>query len=258
MFSTLRRRIGAPGVIAVIALVFAMAGSAFAASNSGLTSKMKKEVEKIAKKYAGKNGAPGKDGAPGPQGAVGPQGSPGTPGSPGKDGATGGTGGTGKTGATGVTGSTGATGKTGEINTEGPLPVGQTETGVFAADHTITTGPSPPFATPVLLPISFPIPLANELTFTFPNGAPGDTVVVVKEGATTPGVGNCPGTPAEPEAASGFLCVYVGEEPTTLFDAVVRISGPGQPGTNTIGARLWFQVPENQNKDLYGSWAVTG
>ena len=34
MFSTLRNRFGIPGVISVIALVFAMFGGAYAASNS--------------------------------------------------------------------------------------------------------------------------------------------------------------------------------------------------------------------------------
>lgn len=69
-------------VIAIVALVFAMAGGAYAASN-GLTGKQKKEVEKIAKKYPGKPGAPGANGQPGAQGL---QGIPGTPGTNGKDG----------------------------------------------------------------------------------------------------------------------------------------------------------------------------
>jgi hypothetical protein len=69
-------------VIAIVALVFAMAGGAYAAGN-GLTGKQKKEVEKIAKKYAGKPGAPGANGQPGAQGL---QGIPGTPGTNGKDG----------------------------------------------------------------------------------------------------------------------------------------------------------------------------
>jgi len=69
-------------VIAVIALVFAMAGGAWAASKA-LTSKQKKEVEKIAKKYAGKDGLSGQAGAPGIQGVPG---APGTNGKDGKDG----------------------------------------------------------------------------------------------------------------------------------------------------------------------------
>ncbi len=82
----LKRRIGAngPGVtVAVIALVFALVGGAYAASGA-LTGKQKKEVEKIAKKFAGKEGAKGATGATGPQGVPGPKGDAGAAG---KDGA---------------------------------------------------------------------------------------------------------------------------------------------------------------------------
>jgi Collagen triple helix repeat (20 copies) len=84
-------------LVAILALVLATTGAAFAAA--GLNSKQKKEVTKIAKKYAGKPGAPGaagtngtngKDGAQGergPQGIQGPKGDPGTAGTPGTDGA---------------------------------------------------------------------------------------------------------------------------------------------------------------------------
>ena len=71
-------------VIGIVALVFAMVGGAFAAGV--LTAKQKKEVEKIAKKYAGKNGATGELGHVGPQGQQGikgDQGSQGIQGTPG-------------------------------------------------------------------------------------------------------------------------------------------------------------------------------
>lgn len=90
-----------PGItIAVIALILALAGGAFAASGA-LTKKQKKEVEKIAKKFAGKDGVTG---VTGPQGPIG---SPGTNGSPGAKGATGATGDTGATGEKGTTGANG-------------------------------------------------------------------------------------------------------------------------------------------------------
>jgi hypothetical protein len=79
MFSLLRNRFGIPGVIATIALVFAMLGGAYAASK-GLTAKEKKEVKAIAKKFQG-------------TGPAGPAGAKGDTGAPGKDG----------TGATGTT-----------------------------------------------------------------------------------------------------------------------------------------------------------
>jgi hypothetical protein len=59
-------------VIGIVALVFAMVGGAFAAGT--LTAKQKKEVEKIAKKYAGKSGAAGELGPVGQRGPVGPPG----------------------------------------------------------------------------------------------------------------------------------------------------------------------------------------
>lgn len=64
--------------VAILALVLAMVGGAWAAA--GLSGKQKTEVTKIAKKYAG---------APGPAGPAGAQGAPGVNGSNGKDGAPG-------------------------------------------------------------------------------------------------------------------------------------------------------------------------
>ncbi len=64
--------------VAVVALVFAMIGGAYAAGT--LTGKQKKEVAKIAKKFAGKagsdglQGSAGKDGSPGAAGQGGPPG----------------------------------------------------------------------------------------------------------------------------------------------------------------------------------------
>jgi hypothetical protein len=92
MFSTLRKSgshpvrairepFGKAGlIVACIALVLGLTGAAFAAGK--LTSKQKKEVEKIAKKFQG-------TGAAGAQGATGAQGPPGAPGANGTDGADG-------------------------------------------------------------------------------------------------------------------------------------------------------------------------
>jgi hypothetical protein len=65
--------------VAILALVLAMVGGAWAAG--ALSGKQKKEVEKIAKKFAGKPGAPGANGtngAKGENGAAGANGSNGT------------------------------------------------------------------------------------------------------------------------------------------------------------------------------------
>jgi Collagen triple helix repeat (20 copies) len=119
MFSLLRNRLGIPGLISVIALVFAMGGGAYAANgggdgatasakknrkgnNSGLNGKQKRQTVNIAKFWArkipGPPGLPGAPGLPGPQGPQGdegddgdrgPRGPQGSEGPPGKDGADG-------------------------------------------------------------------------------------------------------------------------------------------------------------------------
>lgn len=98
MLQRFRQRFGTAGlIVAGLALVLALGGTALAASGA-LTGKQKKEVEKIAKKFAGKPGAPGATGPQGPagangkdgaQGAKGDPGSPGSPGTPGTAGADG-------------------------------------------------------------------------------------------------------------------------------------------------------------------------
>ncbi len=266
MFSTLRKRFGIPGVIAVVALVFAMVGGAFAASG-GLSGTQKKEVKKIAqteaKKFQGTGpqgpvGPAGKDGANGTNGA---NGALGATGATGADGATGGTGATGPKGATGATGTTGSTGTTGTtgttgaISTAGPLPAGKTETGVFAIGQTTTPPAESRFVT---MPISFPIPLGTEPTFTPLSGEPTDTAVIVKKGAS--GGTRCPGSATEPKALSGNFCVYIAEEPEieSEFRLLLKPDASGF-GAGKVGAVLGMLIKSNQSgKDVYGTWAATG
>src|SRR3954465_12391905 len=61
--------------VAILALVFAIAGGARAAA--GLNGKEKIEVKKIAKQFAGKPGNAGPQGPAGPGGPAGPTGGPG-------------------------------------------------------------------------------------------------------------------------------------------------------------------------------------
>ena len=114
MLKRIHDKLGTAGlVIAVVALVAALAGTAFAAG--GLTKKQEKQVVKIAKKYAGKPGAKGDPGAPGAQG---PKGDPGPKGEPGPK------------------GDRGEQGLEGEVGPPGPteteLPPGKTMTGVWS------------------------------------------------------------------------------------------------------------------------------
>src|SRR4051812_37822953 len=86
MYRRYKERFGTVGVaLGVIALILALGGTALAASGA-LTGKQKKEVEKIAKKYAGKPGAPGAPGTAGTNGTNGTNGKDGAPGAKGGDG----------------------------------------------------------------------------------------------------------------------------------------------------------------------------
>jgi len=111
MLKRMHNRLGTAGLaVAVVALVAAVAGTAIAAG--GLTKKQEKQVVKIAKKYAGKQGPKGDAGPKGDTGPAGPQGAHGDP------------------GPKGDTGSQGAEGPAGPTETE--LPPGKTETGVWS------------------------------------------------------------------------------------------------------------------------------
>jgi hypothetical protein len=173
MFSAIRQhlRLSPAGAVAVIALVFAMVGGAYAAGG-GLSGKQKKEVKTIAKSFQGTGPA----GAQGPAGAAGPAGP------------------TGAAGAKGATGETGATGEEGSPWTElGQLPTGQSEHGTWGAWYNEDLGLRK-------IPISFTIPLPTRLD--------SSHIHVVGEGGTGPA--ECEeGTAAEPKAAPGNLCLYV-------------------------------------------------
>lgn len=137
MFSKLHESLGTAGlVVAIVALVVALTGTAFAA-NKFIT---KKEAIKIAKRYAGKNGAPGAQGPAGPPGAAGAAG---------------------EKGATGSTGPEGEVGPTGPAGTE--LLAGQTETGTWGFSGINEFGP--------VAMISFPLRLSEQPTHIIWRGA---------------------------------------------------------------------------------------
>ena len=96
MLSPLRNRFGIPGVISVVALVFAMLGGAYAANNSG-----DGKATASAKAKKGPRGPKGATGPAGPAGPVGPQGAAGVNG---KDGANGSNGSNGAPGSAGAPG----------------------------------------------------------------------------------------------------------------------------------------------------------
>lgn len=187
MFSRMRERIGTAGlVVAIIALVAAMGGGAYAASNA-LTGKQKKEVEKIAKKFAGEDGKPGAQGAQGPAGPVG---------AAGKNGAAGQAGAPGAAGDKGATGTTGPAGEEGSPWTAGGvLPEGVTATGTWGGP-VINSG---------FIPVSLPLPTEEplEARLVTPDGKEFDEEAVEQADDLCSGI-----VDGVPTADEGALCIY--------------------------------------------------
>jgi len=262
-----RNGLGIPGLISVIALVFAMIGGAYAASDSGGG-----EATASAQGKPGPRGKPGKPGKPGP---AGPQGLAGAPGAKGDTGATGATGKDGAQGVQGVQGNQGTAGAAGksvvsavespggnctqggsnfEVQGSGTktyacngltgftetLPSNKTETGAW--------GGSDEEGLAIVTPISFTIPLANALD--------ENHVVIVPTGEPKTncdnGVGPAPSL-ENPEAAPGYLCVFQGHlgEPIEINSA-----GGAEPGASTVGAIITAFFTE-EFTSARGTWAVT-
>ncbi len=260
MFS-LRSRFGIPGVISVIALVFAMFGGAYAASNSSGGGK----ATASAKAKKGPRGPKGPTGPAGPQGVPGPIGPKGDKGDPGEQGSTG-AGAPGKSIVTdefegteesfeepckerggvqlevegsgaksyvcnGIEGEGGSGGGGGGLPET--LPTGATETGVWSlyvdeSDH-------PEFQRTA---VSFNVPLDAVPTWE----------IIPPPPAANPDPVHCPGTVADPKAASGWVCFYAEEasNASLIFTSTYK-----------TGAWLQFFV-EGSPAQAFGTYAVGG
>ncbi len=209
MFKRIHQKLGTAGfIIAIVALVAAVGGTALAAG--GLTKQQEKQVTKIAKKYAGKNGAPG---ATGPVGPAGPAGAKGD---------------TGAQGPAGPQGPGGPGGPAGSPWTAGgTLPSGSSETGAWSVG-------TPGTETLYTSSISFGIPLSS--------AAPA--VIMLKKEETNPA---CPGTPTEPKAEEGKLCIY------TITEENVNLYLPIE--TTASGFTFLFNL--KAGGIAFGTWAVT-
>jgi Collagen triple helix repeat (20 copies) len=273
MFSAIRRRmhVSPSMVIAVVALVFAATGGAFAMGGGGspgkatastgplatsAKAKAKAKTKAGARGPAGPKGAtgaagpagPAGSGTPGAQGSAGPQGPAGSQGPAGPQGEKGATGTAGTKGASGATGPAGATGFT------ETLPAGKTETGTWAVSGTpVIEGFN------VIAPISFPIPLAasSEKAFGF------NTKQTEKEEFGSSG---CTGSVAAPTAPPGVLCVYTAFEVLENardYGPLPEIPGIGNPGYGKAGAFMLGFESESASAakparvEAGGSWAVT-
>jgi hypothetical protein len=236
--SAIREPFGTAGLtVAILALVLAMVGGAYAAG--GLTKAQEKQVTKIAKKFAGKPGKAGVAGATGPVGPAGPAGA---------------------AGKSGKEGSEGPQGKEGSPWTAGgTLPAGETETGTWGASPTAAATPT----FHLTLPISIPIPLAAPLEDTEECGEAGHPACAthVFEGETIPP--QCTGTVVSGTvtdlgAKPGNLCVYVRESSniTAAEFLVLDAEGPTSLGVGRDGARL-TSAGSPAEAFAVGTWAVT-
>jgi Collagen triple helix repeat (20 copies) len=244
----IREPFGTAGlIVACVALIAALGGTAFAAAK--LNSTQKKEVEKIAKKFAGKPGAAGATGPAGAAGAAGKEGAPGKEGTAGKQ------------GEKGEKGEKGPKGPQGEPwPAGGTLPPEKTETGTWAVG-----GPATHVAlnqVGLVAPISFNIPLKATLPEAGTHYLAG----------SEPKTAECPGTAQEPEAAPGNLCVYAGggslSERNVGPAFPLAPEGGSNPETGKTGATVLLILAcdagevgckEEVGEEEYaqGSWAVT-
>ena len=254
MFSSLRRRITPSTVIATVALLFAMSGGAYAAGKYLITS-TKQIKPSVLASLKGKAGPAGPAGANGAAGPAGPAGS-GTPGAEGKQG---------PKGETGKEGSPGQNGKNGETGFTEKLPPGKTETGTWSLGK-VGALPSGQTKVQELVPVSFAIPLAaplgegnahflidNEQTKQFEEVYETSGEFFQKPSTV------CLGTPEDPKAAPGSLCIYaqqlqgVPEE----HEHLTEVASPGDSsGVGPTGAVIRF-LGSKEEAYGFGSWAVT-
>jgi hypothetical protein len=262
MFSTLRTRFGIPGVISVMALVFAMFGGAYAASNSsgGGKATASAKAKKGPRGPKGPKGDKGDAGPAGPAGAKGDAGANGTNGTSGTSATTESFSGEAhgcKAGGVAVksaspeafvcNGKNGTNGTTGFTET---LPSEKTETGIWAING--SGGAAAATVGLETIPISFPIPLASTPTATFLSEA-------------EPSAPGCPGVIGGlPTAEPGNLCVYAnaleGVENEGFSHAATGAEcgsfGCFKPGATPMGTLLSLNV-EFTFSYAGGAWAVT-
>ena len=233
----LRPRLTFANVAASAALFIALGGTGYAA-----LSLPKNSVGNLQLKAGAVNSAKVADGSLKavdfskdqlPTGVAGPAGPPGSQGPVGAPGTNG------QNGTNGSNGTNGAPGQTGPF--PDTLPTGKTIRGTWALAGTASGAD--------FTSISWVWPLAT---------APA--VVLAPAGGPNPA--GCSGTPAEPTADEGYLCVYVGVQSLNASFANLTFANPA----SGIGAAARQGIVLSSNGtggtgtswSTYGSWAVTG
>lgn len=250
MFSRIQSKLGTAGlVVAIVALVAALGGGAYAAQQ-GLNSKQKKEVKTISKQVA-KPGPEGKQGPAGPAGAKGDTGAKGDNGSPGTN------------GTDGEDGMCTAGNPACELPSNSELVgVWSTSGGAGKEEHRDIS----------LTPISFDVRVSPAPTalWAFENGGftfgaelhdgsasifgPFSNPESLEDAEADQEAWEeaCPGNANAPAAAPGFLCIYNGkiEGASTPFEA----QGLAE-AANEYGIVVPWKVGDGEYAK--GSWAVT-
>jgi Collagen triple helix repeat (20 copies) len=253
MFSAMRKRLRLTPttVIAVLALVFAMTGGAYAAGRYVIIS-TKQISPKVLKSLLGKAGPAGKNGASGAPGATGPAGATGAVGAKGEIGATG------PTGATGPKGETGAQGAAGQTGFTETLPKGKTLKGEWSVSSAVDGN--------VVGSVSFGIPLKEAPTTVAYVKAPTEEERTKEEFPVDPA--GCTGNVENPGATEGVLCVFGGTEQN--ISVLPKFCGLSQPaiaacyfapaggGTaDKMGFGFLVGGKEEGPVIVSGTWAVT-
>jgi hypothetical protein len=274
MFSRIREHFGTAGlIVAIVALVAALGGGAYAATGGPHSGKAtaSAKAKRGPRGPKGLKGDPGTAGQAGPAGVKGDAGAPGSNGTNGKDGTSvtstesstaieghcTGVGGSKFVSASGTTyACNGAKGKDGSPWTAGgTLPPGQTETGIWGAAN---LGPGGNY-----FPISFALPLAAAPTPVLVKSNEQSKPGCPGRGGGEFGAGKPGNVPTIPLAEPGKLCVYVlatesstFPEPfhkfeyTEIFSEWEMVQGVSQTGT-------LLEVVCGPGCYATGTWAVT-
>jgi hypothetical protein len=293
MFQRARKHINPSTAIAIVALVFAATGGAFAATGGGssggphatLTATAAKAKAKT-KTKAGPRGPAGPKGATGAAGVAGPAGPAGPAGAKGENGANGAAG---SAGGPGKEGNKGEPGTPGTPGTPGNSPAGHEFTGSrvgstctnggveFAIASGTTTytcnganGTNGTTGYTETLPagktetgtwtLSYNAAAAGEqpraaISFSIPLAPEevGESKAVHAEFVEGPSA-ECPGSVEVPTATPGYLCVYKYGLANAHEPELFDMEGGGG---GTMGAILSFQTDAAGAAIGWGSWAVT-
>lgn len=150
-------------------------------------------------------------------------------------------------GPRGATGPQGVEGQTGSTGPSGPLletlPSGKTLRGVWML------GGQQGLGTPAVEydAISFPIPLASD-----PAGA-------IRPVAAPPDA-RCPGSVGQPDAAPGYVCLYVAFQTANVSSMTIcqpSNGGCGPTSAERTGVGIQLQSNATGNVSATGTWAVT-